>query len=139
MEPWKPNPGQQQAFLASNAYEALYGGAAGGGKSDALLMGGTRHLDNPEFSGLFLRRTYAELERYAIPRAHQWYSEVGGTYNDSKHVWKFPSSARIYFGHLEHEHDVHAFQSAEFSSLAFDELTSFTEYQYTYMLSRARS
>ncbi len=139
MEPWKPNPGQQQAFLASNAYEALYGGAAGGGKSDALLMGGTRHLDNPEFSGLFLRRTYPELERYAIPRAHQWYTRLGGQYNDSKHVWRFRSGARMYLGHLEHESDVHEYQSAEFQYIAFDELTSFTETQYVYMLSRLRS
>jgi predicted phage terminase large subunit-like protein len=63
----------------------------------------------------------------------------GAEYNEGKKVWRFPSGACIYFGHLEHEKDKYAYQSAEFSYLAFDELTHFTETQYTYLLSRARS
>jgi predicted phage terminase large subunit-like protein len=138
---WKPNPGAQTAFLASGAFEALYGGAAGGGKSAALLAASLRHVSEPSYRALILRRTFPELEKSHIERSRELFPKVapGARYNDTKRCWRFPSGALIYFGHLEHEHDVHAYQSDEFSYIAFDELTTFTEGQYRYMLSRARS
>jgi predicted phage terminase large subunit-like protein len=137
---WTPTP-RQAEFLASSAYEALYGGAAGGGKSEALLAGALRFVHVPHFRGLILRRTYADLERSLIDRSRGMYRAAcpRAEYNEGKKVWRFPSGACIYFGHLEHEKDKYAYQSAEFSYLAFDELTHFSETQYTYLLSRARS
>jgi hypothetical protein len=136
---WRANPGPQERFLWSSAYEALYGGAAGGGKSEALLMGALRYVDRPQYRALLLRRTFPELQRSLIDRARFWYSLAGGQYNDAKHFWDFPSGARIEFGHLEYAHSVHAYQSAEYQFIGFDELTSFLKSQYVYMLSRARS
>jgi hypothetical protein len=136
---WRANPGPQSRFLASNSYEGLYGGAAGGGKSEALLMGALRHIDKPEYRALLLRRTFPELQRSLIDRSRFWYAMAGGRYNDAKHFWDFPSGARIEFGHLEYAHSVHAYQSAEYQFIGFDELTSFLKSQYVYMLSRARS
>jgi len=136
---WKPNPGRQTDFLKSATYELLYGGAAGGGKSEGLLMGALRYIERPEYQALYLRRTYPELETSVIPRSKLWYPRLGGRYNESKHFWRFPSGALIWFGHLEHEESVDAYQSSEFQYLAFDELTSFTRRQYEYMLARARS
>ncbi|MBI2388653.1 MAG: phage terminase large subunit [Deltaproteobacteria bacterium] len=137
---WVPTL-RQAEFLSSDAYEALYGGAAGGGKSEALLAGALRFVHEPSFRGLILRRNYPDLERSLIERSRMLYraSCPGAEYNEAKRVWRFPSGAAIYFGHLEHEKDKYAYQSAEFAYLAFDELTHFSETQYAYMLSRARS
>jgi hypothetical protein len=138
---WRPNPGPQTRFLALPSYEVAYGGSAGSGKSAALLMGALRFVDRPAYRALLLRRTFPELEKSLIERSFQLYPKAfpGTRYNEQKKVWVFPSGARIYFGHIERDGDVHAYQSAEFQYLGFDELTSFSERQYTYVLSRARS
>ncbi len=136
---WTPHAGPQTKFLASSAYEVLFGGAAGGGKSAALLMIPLRYIGSPTFRGLLLRRTFPELQRSLIERAFEWYKIAGGKPADSGKKWRFPSGAVIEFGHLEHTHDVTNYQSSEYQFIGFDELTTFEEYQYTYMLSRARS
>jgi predicted phage terminase large subunit-like protein len=136
---WKPNPGPQERFLSSGAYEALYGGAAGGGKTEALVMGVLRWLEEATFRALILRRTYPELVRDIIPLSWEHYPNHGGRYNKSEKTWRFPSGAAVEFGHVEHEDDVHGYQGLEAQYLAFDELTSFTEKQYLYLTSRLRS
>jgi len=127
--------------LASSSYEALFGGAAGGGKSDALLMGALACVEQPRYTAILFRRTFPELEKKLIPRSLELFrlAYPGARYNEEKRFWRFPSGAKIYFGHLEHEKDVYQHQSAEYQYIAFDELTSFTEKQYVYLLSRARS
>lgn len=136
---WQPNPGPQTRFLASGAFEALYGGAAGGGKSDALLMGALRYVHKPSYRALLLRRTMPELIRSLIPKSFLRYPALGATpVMSPQPMWKFPSGAVIEFGHLQHDHDVHKYQSAEYQHIGFDELTSFLMTQYVYMKSRLR-
>ncbi len=135
---WEPNPGPQARFLASGAFEALYGGAAGGGKTDALTVAPLRWVEHPRFAALILRRTFPDLERTLIRRSRQIYPSGGATYNDGKHVWRFPSGAEIHFGYLEAESDVEQYQGAEFQFIGLDELTHFSESQYRYMISRCR-
>lgn len=135
---WKPFPAQVP-FLESGAREALYGGAAGGGKTDALVIGALRHVDHPKYNGIIFRRTFPELEGKVIPVTREWYPFAGGKYNGSTHVWTFPSGARIALAHLQHESDVEIYQGHEFQYIGFDELTHFTERQYTYLLSRLRT
>ena len=140
--PLDPAPGAAAAFLISPADELLYGGAAGGGKSDALLAEAVPDLDKPGFHALLLRRTYPELEGKGsglIPRAEELWSSLGGRFDRHKLLWTFPSGATVGFGHLEHPSSVYAYHSAQFAYIAFDELTTFLESQYLYMLSRLRS
>lgn len=58
---WQPQP-KQAAFMSRFEDEALYGGAAGGGKSDALVMEALRQVNIPYYRGLIVRRTYPQLE-----------------------------------------------------------------------------
>lgn len=138
---WEPNSKPQERFLQTGAYEALYGGAAGGGKSDALLVGALRHVDKPRYHALLLRREFPELRRTLIKRSLELYPQTapGARYRQDEATWYFPSGARIEFGHAQHEQDVHKYQGGEFQYLGFDEVTHFTEYQFRYLLSRGRS
>jgi predicted phage terminase large subunit-like protein len=136
---WRPNPGPQERFLACPAFEVCYGGAAGGGKSAAILMGATRYIHIPQYRALILRRTIPELKRSLIPRSQEVYRGLGGVYLSTDKVWTFPSGAVIQFGSIEHSDDALKFKSDEYQYIGWDELTSFEEQQYTFMFSRLRS
>lgn len=137
--PHKPTP-KQREFLDLTCGEALYGGAAGGGKSDALLMAALQYVDQPGYAALLLRRTFADL---ALPgalmdRADTWLRGTSAHWNSMEHTWTFPSGATLTFGYLETETSKYRYQSAEFQFVGFDELTQFSETQYTYLFSRLR-
>ena len=137
--PHKPTS-KQLAFLLLDNSEALYGGAAGGGKSDALLMAALQYVDEPTYSALLLRRSYADL---ALPgalmdRAKEWLMPTDAHWRESSKTWTFPSGATLSFGYLEHTGDEYRYQSTEFQFIGFDELTQFEEKQYRYMFSRLR-
>lgn len=139
---WRPNPGPQTDFLTRTCFEALYGGAAGGGKSDALLVDAIRYLGRGYgvgYHALLLRRTFRDLERSLIKRSHSLYPRLGGRYNEQKKVWRFPGGEIVEFGYLEHENDVLVYQGPEFQFVGLDELTHFSEAQYLYLISRLRS
>lgn len=133
---WKPTL-KQEKFLSIpfTVKEGFFGGAVYGGKSDVLLMYPIVYgwIKNPKFKGLFLRRTMPELRNEIIPRSKQYYKKFGGVFNKSDSIWEFPSGALIYFGHCEDEDDVHNYDSMQANYVAFDELTSFTEWQYLYI------
>lgn len=134
---WRPNPGPQTRFLATTADEALYGGAAGGGKSEAATILPLRWIGNGAFRGLVLRRETPQL-RDLIDKAHRYYPALGATFNMFTGTWTFPSGARVWFTHCEHEDDVQRFDGHEFHLVVFDELTHFTERQYRGIRARIR-
>lgn len=132
--------GKQWAFLLLDDFEAFYGGAAGGGKSDALLMGALQYVDMPGYSAGLFRRSYGELSKPGaiMARSHEWLANTDAAWNAQEHQWRFPSGATITFGHVQYEQTVYTYQSAEYQYMGFDELTTFTETQYTFLLSRLR-
>jgi predicted phage terminase large subunit-like protein len=131
---------KQRAFLELDGLEALYGGAAGGGKSSCLLMAALQYVDEAGYNAIILRRTYRDL---ALPgalmdRSKEWLLGSAARWNEIEHCWTFPSGARLQFGYLESEADKYRYQGAEFQGIFPDELTQFTESQYTYLFSRLR-
>src|SRR5690606_23449788 len=89
---WSPNAGPQTAFLAAPYREVGYGGAAGGGKSDALLAAAVRYIDQPDSNGVIFRRSYPELGAL-LRRSIELFPQIGGVYNRSRSEWTFASEA----------------------------------------------
>lgn len=139
-----PQPGPQTMFMCSAADIIIYGGAAGGGKTYALLMEGLRHKDIAGFNGLILRKNYTQITSPGglWEASNKIYSQVQGAMSKMSpvHHWIFaPSGANIRFGHLASDKDLSGWQGSEICYLAFDELTHFSRHQFLYMLSRNRS
>jgi hypothetical protein len=131
----------QAIFLLLDEREAFYGGAAGGGKSDALLMAALRHVDTPGYSALILRRTFPELQGAGglLHRSKQWLSNTDAEWNEQQKVWKFPSGATLQFGHVANSVDMFKYDGQEYQFVGFDELTHFTEEIYDHIgFTRAR-
>ena len=135
---------EQAHFLSSQEEEILFGGAAGGGKSDALLMAALQYVTEPDYSALLLRRTYQDLSQpnAIMDRAKKWLDPFtkNGTvhWNNQIKTFTFPSGATLSFGYLSHDNDLDQYQGSELQFVGFDELTQFTEKQYTYLHSRLR-
>lgn len=136
---------KQNEFLAASEFEVLYGGAAGGGKTDGILIdalglqqGATL---NRNYQAILFRRTYPDLKDL-IDRSQQLYKDIvhGAKYDKTAHVWSFPSGARIEFGHAQYEADRFKYRGRAFQYIGFEELTLWpTDVFYLYLLSRLRT
>lgn len=137
----KPQPGPQEVFLSTPADIAIYGGAAGGGKSFGILLEGARHTGNKDFGGVIFRRTSPMItnEGGLWDESNKIYPLLDAAPKDTDHSWTFPSKSVLSFAHLQHEKNVLDWQGSQICFLGFDELTHFTEKQFFYMLSRNRS
>jgi predicted phage terminase large subunit-like protein len=136
-----PQPGQQTAFLSSKADIAIYGGAAGAGKSFALLLEPLRHFNNPKFGGVIFRRNSVQVRNQGglWDESAQIYTQLKAVPRQSYLEWLFPAGGKLKFAHLETEANVYDWQGSQIPYIGFDEVTHFTEKQFFYMLSRNRS
>lgn len=130
---------KQELFINSTSFETLFGGAAGGGKSYGQLVDSFLYaLKYQKSKQIIFRRTFPDLEKSLIRVSLELYPREVASYNSSKHTWIFKNGSIIDFGYIDKEKDVYQYQSAEYDVIRFDELTHFTEYMYTYMISRCR-
>jgi predicted phage terminase large subunit-like protein len=131
----------QKAFLRYQGMEALYGGAAGGGKSSALLMAALQYVDVPGYAAILFRRTYADLAQPGalMDRFKKW---IGGQeeirWNDSTYTATFPSGARITFGYLNNKDDYLRYKGVEVQFVGMDEVSEIRIKDYEYLFSRMR-
>lgn len=138
---FEPNPGPQTEFLSSNINEVLYGGAAGGGKSYAMLADPMRFFSNPNFVGLLLRRTNDELRelKWESMKIYKkiWPSAV---WKEKDSMWVLPSGAKLWMTYLERDEDVMRYVGQSFSWIGVDELTQYsTPFAWQFLKSRLRS
>lgn len=140
---FKPQAGKQTAFLSSSADICIYGGAAGGGKTFALLMETVRYTSNGDFSCIVLRRSKAQVRQKGgiWDESYKFYPKFDPTAkpNGTFLTWTFPSGATIGFSAIQHDKDKYNFDGAQIPLICFDELQHFTEDMFFYMLSRNRS
>lgn len=131
---------KQTEFLLYQGLEAFYGGSAGGGKSDALLMAALQFVEQPGYNAILFRRTYQDLTlpEALMDRAFSWLTGTDAKWNGLAHSWSFPSSAKLCFGYLDTEQDKYRYQSSAYQFIGFDEVTQFTLSQYRYLFSRLR-
>jgi hypothetical protein len=138
---FKANEGPQEDFLASGETDVLYGGAAGGGKSYAMLIDPLRFAHRAAHRGLIIRRSMPEL-RELIDKSRELYPKAfpGAKYKEVEKLWIFPSGAKIEFGFLERDADVYRYQGQAYSWIGFDEITHLpTEFSWNYLASRLRT
>ena len=137
-----PQPGPQTVFLQTSADIGIYGGAAGGGKTFALILEPLRHVRRvPGFSAVFFRRTTPQITNPGglWDESLNFYPRCGGTAHRRTQEWRWPRGGKIKFSHLQHAAKVYEWQGAQITLICFDELTHFTAHQFFFLVSRNRS
>lgn len=148
--PHSPHPTQRAFLLTDHILDVFFGGAAGGGKSDALLMAALQYVDVPRYNAILFRRTFQDLSLPGalLDRARDWLQGTDAKWDDREHTWRFPNpeyDATIYkdgatltFAYLQTENQKHRYASADFQFIGFDEVTSFSRSMFTFLFSRLR-
>ena len=140
--PHDPHPPQHAFYLLDEleVLESFYGGAGGGGKSDALLTAALRYVDVPDYAALLLRKTFPDLSLPGaiMARAKEWLLGTDAVWNERDARFTFPSGASLSFGYLQTRNDRYRYSGAEFQFVGFDELTQFEEADYRFLFTRLR-
>ena len=137
----QPQPGPQELFANCQADIAIYGGQAGGGKSWSLIFEPLKYMDMGNANASIFRRTFSDITNQGglWDEAMQMYPEIGGKPNKANYSFTFDSGMQIKFCHLQSEDDKYNYKGAQIAIIMFDELTSFTESQFWYLMSRNRT
>jgi predicted phage terminase large subunit-like protein len=133
---------KQKVFLLTPQLEVLYGGRAGGGKSDALLMAALQYVDVPGYSAILFRNSFSDLvlPGALMDRAREWFEPMMPElkWRAKTTSWQFPAGSTITFGYLDKPDDHLRYKGAEFQFVGFDEVTEIREKHYQYLFSRLR-
>lgn len=129
---WIPTP-KQKLLVETAAYETLYGGGRGGGKTFGLLA----IARNNHRRSLILRRTFPQLEGSLIDDSKRLFNSQ--YYNLTRHVWEFPDNCLIRFGHVQNADDMYAYDGSQYDLLGFDQLEQFTYPSYQHLLAVTRT
>jgi hypothetical protein len=136
---WKPNLGQQTEALSWDVFELMYGGARGGGKTDAGLAWLLYDIENPRYRGLVIRRNADDLKDW-IDRARIMYSETGAVFVGQPVEIRFPSGAIVRTGHLNDSNAYMKYQGHEYHRMLIEELTQIpSERMYEMLIASCRS
>lgn len=138
---FQPNPGPQTDFLSASEQEVLYGGAAGGGKSFAMVADPVRYMNNPSANMLLLRRTTEELRELVSISKDLFPKAIPGIkFSERDKTWYTPRGAKLWMSYLDRDDDVLRYQGQAFTWIGFDELTQWNSpYAWDYMRSRLRT
>lgn len=142
LEPIRPQPGKQELALNIDADVIFYGGAAGSAKSHTALMRSLRHIQDPHYNPVYFRRTTEQLTGQGglWPEAKAMYRRFGAKAREQAKAIRFPNGCEIVFDHLQHEKDAEGNHlGLQYSAVFFDELPTFSESQFMFLLSRLRS
>lgn len=140
----RPTP-KQMVFMGLSCREAGFGGATGGGKSDALLMDALQNSDVPGYAALLIRRNYSDLSQPGalMDRAHDWLAPTAARWKEREKTWLIPTEgkfpASLTFGYMETDKDRFHYQGSEIQYYGADEATQLSLIQYTYPMSRVRA
>lgn len=134
---------KQALFLSpvvNQLRDVYYGGAAGGGKSDAILMAALQFVDDPGYSAVIVRKTYPMLDQPGglIQRALEWLTPTRAVWNTGKHRWSFPSGSTLSFRHMTNQQAIADYQGSEYDFVGVDEVTDFSLEQFVFLFSRLR-
>lgn len=137
---WKEQPKQAEASrMAGQVDDLLYGGAAGGGKTEWLIEYMARQMELfPYNRGLILRRVYPSLERTIVPRAKMKLARRA-KWNAVSKTFTFHNGSVLELGTAQYADDVIDFQGAEYGVVAFEEITEFLQSQVEFLIGRLRS
>src|SRR5215472_10419042 len=134
--------GPQTQFLETSADIAIYGGAAGGGKTVGLLLEPLRYVSRvPNFTVVCFRRTMPQITNPGglWDETQNLYPRAGGMPHLGPREWRWRRGGKIRFSHLQFDSTVYDWQGAQITLICFDELTHFSKHQFFYMISRNRS
>lgn len=135
----RPNSYPQLQFIQSTAFECFYAGAAGAGKTFALLLAAAKNHEDPNYRAVIFRNTMPEVTKVLIEQSKQIYPYLGAKYNHRNNCWNFPSGAIIYFSYMQDNADIQKHLGAEYQFIGFDELVTFKEDQFMGLMKRLRS
>lgn len=136
----RPEPKQYIFLCMDDVLDVFFGGAAGGGKSDALLMAALQYVDCPDYNAILIRDTVKNLTMPGalLERSHEWLHGTDAHWIGDKRRWIFPSGATLNFGYIDGPNDHFNFQSSEFQFVGIDEAVNIREHQALYPFSRLR-